>query len=169
MKTLFPCTILALAFNIGAAELPPVDSFRLTIEEVVQSSACRVINLQIEARSAEMVAVRWDQGAGGSVGLADSKKGNARGGTVTLASMLGQCNTVCHTVTVLRAGGAQASNPLSFDVGQGTELASVVVVSITNGVYKLDRPLVIGTRNGETMKLVVGSWNSEQVSRKKRL
>ena len=53
--TLLVCTILAVAFSSSAATLPPADSFRLTVEEVVQSSGCRVVNMKITTRAAEMM------------------------------------------------------------------------------------------------------------------
>jgi len=164
MKTVFACTILTLAFSLHAAQLPPADSFRLTVEEVVQSSACRVVIMKIEARSAEMVTVLYEQGGHASVGLTHTRKGEAREGSLTLVSMLGEISTVCHTVTVVRAGGAQASKPASYNLKRGTELASVVALSVTSGVYKVDRPLVIGERNGEAMRLVVGNWNWDRLS-----
>jgi RNA polymerase sigma factor (sigma-70 family) len=141
--------------------LPPTDSFRLTVDEVVQSSDCRIVNLKIEALSAEMMEMQWQNGATGGVGLAPAIKGNGREGTVVLASMLCESKPICHTTTVLqgRVGGSHTSAPVSYDLAPDTKLESVVSVTVTNGVYKLDRPLVIGSRKGETMRLVVGSWN----------
>ena len=162
MKTiLLLCSALVLALDTQAAPLPAADSFRLTVEEVVQSSACRVVNLKIEARSAEMMEMSWEHGARMGVGLAPTLKGKGREGTVMLASMLGEGSSVCHTTTMLygRPDGSQTTSPVSYDLAPNSKLESVVSVTATNGLYKLDRPLVIGTHNGETMRLVVGSWN----------
>ena len=168
MKTLSVCSIVALAFSLHAAQLPPTNSFRLSVVEVVNGPGCRVMNLKIETRSAEMVEMRWERGAGGSVGLVPSRNGKCLEGTVMLASMLGEGDVVCHTVTALYGRpGTHARSPVSFDIKAGTDLASVFEITITNGVYRLDRPLVVGKRNGETMRLVVGSWNWQQVSQRR--
>jgi hypothetical protein len=97
-------------------------------------------------------------------------KGKGREGTLALASMLCESNSFCHVTTLLESrpgGGASASGHGSYELASGAKLASVVSVTVTNGLYKLDRLLVIGKRNGEAMRLVVGSWNWEQVSQKK--
>ena len=159
--TLLVCTILAVAFSSSAATLPPADSFRLTVEEVVQSSGCRVVNMKITTRAAEMMQMSWDNGARMSSGLSSVLKGKAREGTVVLASMFGEGFTACHTTTTVQS----SILPVSYDLAPGTKLESVVSLSVTNGIYKLDRPLVVGTRNGETMRLVVGKW--DQVSQSK--
>ena len=153
--TLLACTILAVALISRAATLPPADSFRLTVEEAVQSSGCRVINLKITTRSAEMMQMSWDNGARMSSGLSPAFKGKAREGRVVLASMFGEGFTVCHTTTTVQS----SILPVSYDLAPGTKLESVISVSVTNGIYKLDRPVVVGTRNGETMRLAVGRWN----------
>ncbi len=159
--TLLICTILAVAFSSRAAPLPPADSFRLTVEEVVQSSGCRVVNIKITTRAAEMMQMSWDNGVRMSSNLSPAFKGKAREGTVVLASMLGEGFTVCHTSTTVQS----SILPVSYDLAPGMKFESVVSLSVTNGIYKLDRPLVVGTRNGETMRLVVGKWN--QVSQNK--
>jgi hypothetical protein len=169
MKTIpLSCTILALAFGLGAAPLPPQGLFRLTVEELVQSDYCRVIKLKLEARpNAEMLALRSEGGFGGSVILGLTPKGKTREGSVTLASMLCESNSACHVTTLLESfsGAAMSGSAIghgSYELAPGATLASVVAVTVTNGLYSLDRPLVIGKRNGETMRLVVGDWNWEQ-------
>jgi hypothetical protein len=166
MKTISVWSILALAFSVHAAQLSPDDSFRLSAVEVVNGGGCRVLHLTIEARSAEMMEMHYEHGGVGSIALDPSTKGKIRKGTVMLASMLG--SDVCHTVVSLYSSpGSYVSSPASFDIERDTDLASVFEITITNGVYRLDRPLVIGKRNGKTMRLVVGSWNWEQASQGK--
>ena len=168
MKTIFVWSILALAFSLHAAQLPPEDSFRLSVVEVVNGGGCRVLHLTIEARSAEMLEMHYEHGGVGSIALYPMSKGMTRKGTVMLASMRGS-DIACHTVVSLSCDsgpGSYVSSPASFDIERRTDFASVFEITITNGVYRLDRPLVIGKRNGEAMRLVVGSWNWEQGSQR---
>jgi hypothetical protein len=164
------CTILALAASLDAAPLPPDTSFRLTVEKVVQSDFCQVVRLKVEARStAEMMEMRCEDGSGGSVLLAPTSKGKGREGTLTLVSMRCESNSACHVTTLLEnrpGGGASASGHGSYQLAPNATLDSVVVVAVTNGNYKLNQPVVIGKRNGQAMRLVVGSWNGEQASQK---
>jgi hypothetical protein len=165
--TVLTCIILALVFRAGAAPLPPEGSFRLTVEKVVQSDYCRVVRLKVEARpKTEMMELRFENGGGGSVILAATPKGKTREGTMTLASMRCESDSTCHVTTLLESrpgGGTSANGHGSYELAPGAKLESVVAVTVTNGFYKLDRPLVIGKRHGEAMRLVVGSWNWEQV------
>jgi hypothetical protein len=165
------CTLFALAFSLGAAPLPPEGSFRLNVEEILQSDHCRVVRLKVEARAgAEMMEMRCADGSGGSVVLASAAKGKTREGTMAVASMLCESNSACHVTTVLESrpgGGSSASGHGSYDLAPEATLTSVVSLTVTNGLYKLNRPLTIGRRNGHAMQLIVGSWNWEQqVSRK---
>ena len=159
--TLLACTILAVAWSAPAASLPPANSFRVTVEEVVQSSHCRVVTLKIEARSAEMMAIRWGNDGAAELALDPAPKGKGREGSVILASMQGERSSVCHTSTVLqgRGGGSQTSAHGTYNISAGAKLESVISLSVTNGLYKLNQPLVIGTLNGKAMRLTVGSWN----------
>jgi hypothetical protein len=159
--TLLACTVLALTWSLPAASLPPADSFRVTVEEVIQSIHCRVVTMKIEARSAEMMAIRCENDGGAELALDPTLKGKGREGTVILASMQGERSSVCHTTTVLqgRAGGSQTSAHGTYDLPAGAKLESVIFLSVRNGLYKLNHPLVIGTRNGKTIRLTVGSWN----------
>ena len=115
-----------------------------------------------------MMEMRCADGSGGSVILAATAKGKMREGTMTVASMLCESNSACHVTTVLEScpGGSSSSGHGSYALAPGATLASMVSVTVTNGLYKLNRPLMIGNRNGHAMQLVVGSWNWEQVSRK---
>src|SRR6185436_21057543 len=114
--TLLVCTILAFTFSLHAAPLPPDGSFRLIVEQVVQSDYCRVVRLKVEARSvAEMVAVRCEDGSSGSVILAPMLKGKGREGTLTLASMLCESNSACHVTTLLESRPGETSS-----TGHGT-------------------------------------------------
>ena len=116
-----------------------------------------------------MAEMRCTDGSGGSVVLASTAKGKMREGTMTVASMLCESNTACHVTTLLESrpgGGTSASGHGSYELAPGATLASFVSVTVTNGLYKLNRPLTIGKRNGEAMQLVVGSWNWEQVSKR---
>src|SRR4051812_15392251 len=168
--TVQACTMLAVTFISHAAPLPPDGSFRLTVEQVVQSDYCRVVKLKVEARSAaEMMATECDNGFGGSVILAPILKGKGREGALTLASTLCESNSACHVITLLesRPGESSVAGHGSYDLAPGAKLESIISVSVTNGLYKLDRPLLIGKRNGEVIRLTVGSWNPKQVSRNK--
>lgn len=109
-------------------------------------------------------------GGGSSIILAPTLKGKARETKVIVASMLvtGDSNSVCHVATLTQSGvGTSTTSSQSYELAPGVELASVVVLTATNGLYKLNQPLTVGTRNGRPMRLVVGSWNWEQVSSKK--
>jgi len=171
--TLLASLVLAVAFSSHAAALPPADSFRLTVEELVESSACRVVKLTVEARpTAQMLEILGEPGHGGgsSIILAPALNGKARETKVIVASMLvtGESNSVCHVATLTQSGGGTSTTSRrSYDLAADAELRSVVVLTATNGLYKLNQPLTVGTRNGQPMRLVVGSWNWEQVSLKK--
>jgi len=167
--TLLACVILAVAFSSSGAPLPPADSFRLAVNEVMQSDYCRVITLKVEARSrTEMMAIRCDDGSGGSTTLGPVLKGKAREGTLTLASTRCESNS-CHVTTLLqsRFGSGTSAGHGWYDLAPGAKLESILSVTVTNGLYKLNRPIVIGERNGQTIRLVVGSWNWEQVAKNK--
>ena len=146
----------------------------LTVEQIVQSDYCRVVTLKVEARpKTEMMALRYQNGGGGSVILGSTVSKGKRvrhvEGTLTLASVLCESNS-CHVAMLLEsppAGGITASGHGSYPLAPGATLASVVSLTATNGLYALDRPLMIGKRAGETMRLIVGRWNSDQASEKK--
>ena len=164
------CLIFGVSFASHAAPLPPADSFRLTVEELVESSVCRVVQLKIEARpTAEMLEILHEpENGGSSIILAPTLKGKGRESKVVLASMLGDSNSVCHVATLTQSGeGTRTETRRSYDLAPDTELKSVVVLTATNGLYKLNQPLLIGTCNGVPMRLVVGSWNWEQPSAKR--
>jgi hypothetical protein len=168
--TLLACIILAAACASQAASLPPADSFRLTVDQLVESSVCRVVQLKVEARpTAPMLEILADSEDGGSsIILAPTMKGKGRESKVIVASMLGDSNSVWHVTTLTQSGeGTRTEARRSYDLAPGTELKPVVVLTATNGVYKLNQPLVVGTRNGVPMRLVVGSWNWEQTASKK--
>jgi hypothetical protein len=144
--------------GVGQAPLPPADSFRLTVEEVVRSSACNVLALKVEVRSAEMLALRWGNGGGGGSTILNQ----GREGSIVFASMLAEGDSLCHTVTVIQSsvGGSHVTARMSYTLAPDEKLESVFSLIVTNGVYKLDRPLTIGSRKGESMQLVVGRWSS---------
>jgi hypothetical protein len=168
---LLTCIILVVSCGLHAAPLPPADSFRLTVEELVESSVCRVVQLKVEARpTAEMLQMLGEPGYGGGSGinLTPTLKGKARETKVIVASMLGDTNSVCHVATLIQSGvGSRTTERRSYNLAPETELKSVVVLTVTNGLYKLNQPLEIGTRNGQPMRLVVGNWNWEQTASKK--
>ena len=159
----FICGFLTLVFSGVAASLPPEGSFRLTVDELVKSDHCRVVRLKVEARAGvEMLALRCEDGSSGSVALIPTLKGKGREGTMTLAAMMCESNSTCHVTTLLESrpgSGTSASGHGSYALPRGATLASMVSVTVTNGLYPLNRPLQVGKRNGEVMRLVVGSWN----------
>ena len=61
-----------------------------------------------------------------------------------------------------RVGGSQSTALWSGELAPGANIESVFALTVTNGLYKLNQPLVIGTRSGETMRLIVGTWNWDQ-------
>ena len=101
------CLIFGVSFASHAAPLPPADSFRLTVEELVESSVCRVVQLKIEARpTAEMLEILHEpENGGSSIILAPTLKGKGCESKVVLASMLGDSNSVCHVATLTQSGG----------------------------------------------------------------
>jgi hypothetical protein len=162
--------MFVLACCLQAASLPPPDSFRLTVEEVVGDSAVRVVTLKVLARTnAQMMEILHEPATGGSsIGLAPALKGKGRETTIVLAAMYGDTDTNCHVTTVTKSGdGTRTTQRASYEIRQTTELSSVVAVTATNGIYRLNQPLEIGTRNGVRMRIVVGNWNWDRVAQSK--
>lgn len=83
-----------------------------------------------------------------------------------LASMLGSEVARDSVASLYTPPGSHVGSSASFDLERGKDLALAFEITITNGVYRLIRPLVIGKRHGETRRLVVGSWNWEQGSQR---
>lgn len=168
---LLTAIMLLVSCGLHAAPGLPADSFRITVDPLVESSVCRVVQLKVEAPpAAEMLRMLGKPGYGGGSGisLAPTLKGKAREAKVIVASMLGDSNSVCHVATLTQSGvGTQTTERGSYNLGSETELKSVVVLIATNGLYKLNQPLEIGTRNGQPMRLVVGNWNWQETASKK--
>jgi len=158
--------ILSMALSSIGAPLPPNGFYRLTVEEVVNTSHSRVLNLRIEARpTAEMMEMRFLEGnGGGSCILSGNPKSKIREGKVVFVAMRTDRDSSVATTTVLQSGsgGSHASLPASYDSPSDVEVGKIFSLSVTNGLYDLNRPLVIGTRNGEPIRFVVGRWNWEQ-------
>jgi hypothetical protein len=172
MKTQFlSCIILSLAWSLIGAGLPPEGSFRLTVNEIVGTGHCRVLTLKVQARAtAEMMAIRFPDGGGeGSCTLTGSSKSKMREGEIVLATMRSHPESPVETTTVLQtsAKGSHVSLPASYELPSTAQVDAVFSLSVTNGLYELNRPLLIGKRNGEPIRLVVGRWNWEQLSLKK--
>ena len=162
--------IVSLAWASMAAPLPPNGFCRLTIEEVVNTGHCRVLNLKIEARpTAEMMALETEGRGSGSCRLSGNPKSKIREGKLVLVAMRTDHESPVETTTVLQSGsgGTSASFPASYDVPPDAQVETFFSLSVTNGLYELNRPLVIGKRNGEPMRFVVGRWNWEQLSQAK--
>lgn len=153
MKTIaLVCVLIAAASHTFAADYPTTDSFQLMVEEPVQNSGCRVFHVKIFTQSAEWMEVSWDNGANMGGRIPVSRNGNGHEGVIALSSMVGQNLSVCHTTTTVNDS---ALMPVSYDLAPGAKFDSIVTLRVTNGVYKVSQPIVIGARNGEIMKLVV--------------
>src|SRR3954447_8140412 len=102
--TLLICTLFALTSSSRASPLPPDGSFRLTVEDVVRTTHCRVVTLNIEARpAAEMMELRSEGRGGGSCVLRPTLKGKGREGQVVLSAMRSHSDSPVVTATVLQA------------------------------------------------------------------
>jgi hypothetical protein len=168
---LLTCIILVISCGVHAAPLPPADSFRLTVEQLVESSVCRVVQLKFEARpTAEMLRILGESvyGGGSAITLGPILKGKVKEAKLIVASMLGDSNSVCHVATLTQSGvGTETTERGSYKLSPETELKSVIVLTVTNGLYKLNQPLEIGRRNGKPMRLVVGNWSWEEKASKR--
>lgn len=163
--------VVLLAWSSIAAPLPPNGFYRLTMEEVVNTGHCRVLSLKIEARpTAEMMELRFlESRGGGSCLLSGNPKSKTREGKLVFAAMRTDRESAVETTTVLQtgSGGSSASLPASYDVPPDADVETFFSLSVTNGLYELNRPLIIGKRNGEPIRFVVGRWNWEQLSQVK--
>lgn len=164
------CIIVSLAWSSIAAPLPPNGFYRLTMEEVVNTGHCQVLNLKIEARpTAEMMALEMEGRGSGSCRLSGNPKSKIRDGKLVLVAMRTDRESPVETTTALQSegGGTFATFPASYDAPPDARVETLFSLSVTNGLYELNRPLVIGKRNGEPIRFVVGRWNWEQLSQVK--
>lgn len=160
-KLIATLAIVALAvLSLGAAEAP-ADSFRLSVQEIVQKSGCRVLTIKVAANSGEMISIRGDRGAAMASRLTSTTQGPEQEATIVLAAIRGEESGICHsTITV-----QESFWPLSFDLQPGQNLESALSLAVTSGIYKLNNPIVLGKRNGEVLRLTVGKWSQAKDSR----
>lgn len=170
---LLSCIFFSLTWCLAGAGLPPDGFFRLTVNEIVGTDHCRVLTLKVQARvAAEMLTIRFpDGGAEGSCTLTEASKSKVREGEIVLAAMRSHTESPVETSMVLQTSskGSHVSFPASYGLPATARLDSIFSLSITNGLYELNRPLLIGKRNNEPIRLVVGRWNWEKLSQNKSL
>jgi hypothetical protein len=143
----------------------PEGCFRLTRENVVHDASLQVVRLSIEAVSAQMMQLREGVGAGrATVALSRSDDGGTRAGSTVLAAMLLvneplQAGARYQAEAVLESRGARTTRQERCDLGPSSKLAEAFSITVTNGLYRLDQPLVVGTNHGQSIQLLVGRWN----------
>jgi hypothetical protein len=141
------------------------DQFSVTLEEQVADSTFRLVILKIEARAAEMLQLRGEGGsARPAVALSRAETGSNREGRVVLAGMLVaneplQAGSRYQAYQALESRGARATQRGLYELGPSSTLETDFAVTITNGTFPLDRPLLIGTCHGQPIVLRVGRWD----------
>jgi hypothetical protein len=149
----------------GPGAAAPADRFRVSLEARVQDSTFQLVILKIEARSAEMAQLQGEEGsARKAVALSRAETGAAREGRVILAAMLVaneplQTGARYQAYQALESRGARATRRGLHELGPSSTLETDFTVTVTNGTFPQDRPLIIGTCNGQPIELTVGRWN----------
>jgi hypothetical protein len=141
------------------AEIPG-DSFRLTVQKVVSDSDVRVSLLTIRLSRGASISVDGE-GFHSHVVLPDAQEGVFREGEVAVsaarvAPSQGKSAYIQTLICPQTSNGARAGGPSVYTVPTETKLASVLSLSATDGVYKLDSPVTIAQLEGKPVTLVVG-------------
>ena len=137
----------------------PSDSFRLTVQEVISDTDIKVSLLTFQLSRAAHVSVVGDGFLNSGV-LPDAQDGVIREGQVLLSAVRvapsqGK-SAYIQTLIRERSGSGYAGGPCLYPVPTDTKLASVLSISATDGIYKLDTPVTIAQLQDKPVMLVVG-------------
>jgi len=157
------CTIVS-TFSEAAA---PPESFTLKAEPRHETEKSLILMLIIESQSGEVM--RLDQVGG--LGLSSSFRRTAAGArqkgkvTLSLTEQDGRVRVLAGLETFFTSEQERSvlknTAEYSIETPKGAKLDSLLTMTATNGVYKLDQPLKIGMLDGKPLELAIGKRTHE--------
>jgi hypothetical protein len=147
--------LLILTASASAQKVGPPGEFTLTVESLSETETSRVVTLNVHSPEGEIV--RFDQtGALRMHASLFSAVEGERKAKITLS--VTEQDGRCHTLVSLETSvGLKNKSEYTLDLPRDTKLGSLLSVTATNGVYKFDRPLQIGTLHDKPIMLTIGT------------
>ena len=151
--------MLALVASLAGCGRAPIprDSFRLTVSDLFVDEAQRVSLIHIQSSDTNGYSVSYAAARHqGSVWGAFPKATNGlTEGRVWIAASRVAVEDADHDLvqTILRGGGEETT---VREVAKGTPLTNSVAITIRDGTYALEKPLVIGRMDRADITLRVG-------------
>jgi hypothetical protein len=152
-------------------KLPP-GNFQLTIRPIISNAYLKSSILDLSIQPAlkskqTVVSVKYENGNGGggngTRSLSNNKEGKLMTGEVFLSAAKmtpGQLDDAyIQTMIFPRKSTGDSMGMSMFPVPKNTKLDSYLTLSVTNGIYALDKPIKIAELNGGPVTLTVQSSN----------
>lgn len=159
-----PVVLICLAGCGHRRSAIPDDSFRLTLTDLLASDDERVSTIRIETRENQTYSLRAEHSfflSGGSSKTVQSAAAvvmpqGEQGLTLVAYRHAGEEGELDRGKTVIKTEyGSKFTDSRSLP--QGSAATNILTLNVRDGVYPLNRPLIVGRLHGEDLLLTVGT------------